>query len=49
VTARLFQPDRMVITWMVFIVLARHLPEGTVKELARFLPAVRWTGPEKTG
>ena len=26
-------------TWVVLIVLARHLPEGTAKELARFLPA----------
>ena len=29
----------MVATWVVMIVLARHLPEGTAKELARFLPA----------
>lgn len=25
--------------WVVLILLARHLPEGTAKELARFLPA----------
>lgn len=29
----------MVATWVVMILLARHLPEGTAKELARFLPA----------
>jgi uncharacterized membrane protein YkvA (DUF1232 family) len=29
----------MVLTWAVLIVLARRLPEGTAKELARFLPA----------
>src|SRR5436190_4365243 len=28
----------MAISWAVLIVLARHLPEGTVKELASFLP-----------
>jgi uncharacterized membrane protein YkvA (DUF1232 family) len=28
----------MVGTWLVLIVLARRLPEGTAKELARFLP-----------
>jgi uncharacterized membrane protein YkvA (DUF1232 family) len=28
----------MVVSWVVLIVLARHLPEGTVKELASFLP-----------
>ncbi|MGY1616170.1 YkvA family protein [Geodermatophilus sp. SYSU D00691] len=28
----------MVVTWAVLIVLARRLPEGTAKELARFLP-----------
>jgi uncharacterized membrane protein YkvA (DUF1232 family) len=28
----------MVISWAVMILLARHLPEGTAKELARFLP-----------
>lgn len=26
-------------TWAVLVVLARRLPEGTAKELARFLPA----------
>ncbi len=29
----------MVLTWAVLIVLARRLPEGTAKELTRFLPA----------
>jgi uncharacterized membrane protein YkvA (DUF1232 family) len=29
----------MVVTWLVLIVLAHRLPEGTAKELARFLPA----------
>ena len=29
----------MVVSWLVLIVLARRLPEGTAKELARFLPA----------
>ncbi len=29
----------MGLTWLVLIVLARRLPEGTAKELARFLPA----------
>ena len=29
----------MVVTWLVLIVLARRLPEGTAQELARFLPA----------
>jgi uncharacterized membrane protein YkvA (DUF1232 family) len=29
----------MVTSWLVLIVLARHLPAGTAKELARFLPA----------
>ena len=29
----------MVASWLVLIVLARRLPEGTAKELARFLPA----------
>ena len=29
----------MVLTWLVLIVLARRLPDGTAKELARFLPA----------
>jgi uncharacterized membrane protein YkvA (DUF1232 family) len=28
----------MVLSWIVLIVLARHLPEGTAKELASFLP-----------
>jgi uncharacterized membrane protein YkvA (DUF1232 family) len=28
----------MVASWIVMIVLARHLPEGTLKELASFLP-----------
>jgi uncharacterized membrane protein YkvA (DUF1232 family) len=28
----------MIISWVVLIVLARHLPEGIVKELASFLP-----------
>ncbi|MGY1808291.1 YkvA family protein [Blastococcus sp. SYSU D00669] len=28
----------MVVTWAVLILLARRLPEGTAKELARFLP-----------
>ena len=29
----------VVVSWAVLIVLARRLPEGTAKELARFLPA----------
>jgi uncharacterized membrane protein YkvA (DUF1232 family) len=29
----------MAITWGALMLLARHLPEGTAKELARFLPA----------
>jgi uncharacterized membrane protein YkvA (DUF1232 family) len=29
----------MVVTWLVLIVLAKRLPDGTAKELARFLPA----------
>ena len=29
----------MVVTWGLMILLARRLPEGTAKELARFLPA----------
>src|SRR3954452_14518864 len=29
----------MVATWGLLILLARRLPEGTAKELARFLPA----------
>ena len=29
----------MAVSWSVLILLARHLPEGTAKELARFLPA----------
>jgi hypothetical protein len=29
----------MVVSWLVLIVLAKRLPEGTAKELARFLPA----------
>jgi len=29
----------LALTWAVLIVLARRLPEGTAKELARFLPA----------
>lgn len=29
----------MILTWLTLILLARHLPEGTAKELARFLPA----------
>jgi len=29
----------MVASWLVLIVLAKRLPEGTAKELARFLPA----------
>src|SRR3954471_14518401 len=29
----------MVLTWGLLILLARRLPEGTAKELARFLPA----------
>ena len=29
----------MVASWLLLIVLARRLPEGTAKELARFLPA----------
>ena len=29
----------MVAGWAIMIVLARHLPEGTAKELAGFLPA----------
>src|SRR4051794_39752713 len=33
----------MVVSWAVLIVLARRLPEGTAKELARFLPACATT------
>src|SRR3712207_3098690 len=33
----------MVLTWGVLILLARRLPEGTAKELARFLPACATT------
>jgi len=33
----------MALTWLTLIVLARHLPEGTAKELARFLPACATT------
>ena len=29
----------MVVSWLILILLARRLPEGTAKELARFLPA----------
>src|SRR5215210_9136169 len=29
----------MVVSWLVLILLARRLPEGTAKELAGFLPA----------
>ena len=29
----------MVVSWLVLILLARRLPDGTAKELARFLPA----------
>ena len=29
----------MVAGWVVLVLLARHLPEGTARELARFLPA----------
>ncbi len=29
----------MLVSWLVLIVLAKRLPEGTAKELARFLPA----------
>src|SRR4051794_41212531 len=29
----------MVASWVLLILLARRLPEGTAKELARFLPA----------
>lgn len=29
----------MVTGWLVLVLLARHLPEGSAKELARFLPA----------
>src|SRR3954463_14030931 len=29
----------MVVSWLLLIVLAKRLPEGTAKELARFLPA----------
>ena len=29
----------MVVSWLVLIVLAKRLPEGTAKQLARFLPA----------
>src|SRR5437870_162905 len=28
----------MVVSWAVLIVVARHLPEGTLKELTSFLP-----------
>ena len=33
----------MATTWAVLILLARRLPEGTAKELARFLPAAAVT------
>src|SRR4051794_17861816 len=29
----------LVLSWVVLVLLARRLPEGTAKELARFLPA----------
>ena len=29
----------MVVSWLALILLARRLPKGTAKELARFLPA----------
>ena len=29
----------MLVSWLVLILLAKRLPEGTAKELARFLPA----------
>ncbi|WP_448628151.1 YkvA family protein [Geodermatophilus sp. URMC 64] len=29
----------MIASWVVLVLLARRLPEGTAKELARFLPA----------
>ena len=29
----------LLLSWVVLVVLARRLPEGTAKELARFLPA----------
>ncbi len=29
----------MVVSWVLLILLARRLPEGTARELARFLPA----------
>jgi len=29
----------LVVSWAVLVLLARRLPEGTAKELARFLPA----------
>ncbi|CCH87323.1 conserved exported protein of unknown function [Modestobacter italicus] len=29
----------LVLSWVLLVVLARRLPEGTAKELARFLPA----------
>jgi len=29
----------LVLSWAVLVLLARRLPEGTAKELARFLPA----------
>lgn len=33
----------MAVLWVLLIVLARRLPEGTAKELARFLPACATT------
>ena len=33
----------LVLSWALLIVLARRLPEGTAKELARFLPACATT------
>jgi uncharacterized membrane protein YkvA (DUF1232 family) len=38
VTAVLVGVALMGASWLVLILLARHLPEGTAKELARFLP-----------
>ncbi len=33
----------LLLSWVVLVVLARRLPEGTAKELARFLPACATT------
>ena len=37
-TALIIAVGIVLATWIVMILLARHLPEGTAKELAKFLP-----------